>query len=400
MASVKPKFRPSSVEGKEGSIYYQVIHGRTVRHIATRLRILPEEWDEKALYVRPSQSEPRNQHIKNVRRTMTHDIERLSRIVGALEDECLPYTADDIVNEFKRRCSEFTLFNYMSGLIAGLKQEGRIRTAETYTAALKSFSKFRHDEDIMLDSITSGDMEAYERWSRQRGLQPNSISFYTRILRAVYNRAVDNDIIADRRPFRHVYTGIDKTVKRALPLNTVKRIKNLNLASNPALDYARDMFIMSFMLRGMSLIDMAYLRKSDLTHGYITYRRRKTGQQLTIKWTVEMQQIMDKYPPNASEYLLPIIRRQGCHDRGVYRNAGYTINRRLKTIATMLDIPIPLTLYVARHSWASAARSKGIPLSVISEGMGHDSEKTTRIYLAALDTSTIDKANSLILRAL
>ncbi len=158
--------------------------------------------------------------------------------------------------------------------------------------------------------------------------------------------------------------------------------------------------MMSFMLRGMSFIDMAYLRKSDLANGYVIYRRRKTGQQLTIEWTKEMQLILDKYPENASDYLLPIIRNLGTNERCAYRNAGYNINHNLKKIAQKVGINIPLTLYVARHSWASAAKAKGIPISVISEGMGHDSEATTQIYLASLDTSVVDKANSLILKAI
>lgn len=79
---------------------------------------------------------------------------------------------------------------------------------------------------------------------------------------------------------------------------------------------------------------------------------------------------------------------------------GYRINTMLKKVAAMAGVTIPLTLYVARHSWASAARAKGIPMAIISEGMGHDSELTTRIYLASLDTSLIDRANTLIINAL
>lgn len=174
----------------------------------------------------------------------------------------------------------------------------------------------------------------------------------------------------------------------------------MDLSNNPSADFARDMFTISFMLRGMSLIDMAFLKKTDLCNGYITYRRRKTGQLLTIKWTTEMQAILNKYPTNKSIFLLPIIKNAGVNERYAYRNAGYNINHNLKTIAKKVGITIPLTLYVARHSWASAAKSKGIPLSVISEGMGHDSMATTQIYLAALDTTLIDQANSLILSSL
>ena len=109
---------------------------------------------------------------------------------------------------------------------------------------------------------------------------------------------------------------------------------------------------------------------------------------------------IDKYPESRAGYLLPIIRNTGINERCAYRNMSYNINRSLKKIAQMINADIPLTLYVARHSWASAAKSKGIPISVISEGMGHDSETTTRIYLASLDTAVVDRANSIILKSL
>ena len=113
-----------------------------------------------------------------------------------------------------------------------------------------------------------------------------------------------------------------------------------------------------------------------------------------------MQKIIDKYPRNQSDYLLPILGQENSQDYNAYRNVGSRINRNLKTIGRLANIPQALTLYVARHSWASAAQSKGIPVSVISQGMGHDSELTTRIYLSSLDTSIVDKANSVILKSL
>lgn len=347
-----------------------------------------------------SQRSERKPLVLSIRERIRWDVERLTRIIRMLEIDGLSYSVDDVIDEFLRYTDEYSLFNFMEGIIAKLKQNGKIRTSETYAAALRSFRKFRKDEDIMLDCINSEVMEAYEAWHRSRGVAPNTVSFYTRILRAVYNRAIEDGIIENRNPFRHVYTGIDKTVKRALPLQTIKQIKALDLSLHPTLDYARDMFMLSFMLRGMSFVDMAYLRKTDLSNGYITYRRRKTGQQLTIKWTKDMQLVLDKYPENVSGYLLPIVRNPGTNERYTYRNASYNINRSLKAVAKMAGVTIPLTLYVARHSWASAAKSKGIPLGIISEGMGHDSETTTQIYLASLDTSAVDKANSMILSSI
>ncbi len=105
-----------------------------------------------------------------------------------------------------------------------------------------------------------------------------------RILRAVYNLAAEKGLTENRNPFRHVYTGIDKTAKRAISLKDIRRIKNLDLSMRPNWDFARDMFMLSFYTRDMSLIDMAYLKKRDLQNGILAYRRRKTGQTLHLKW--------------------------------------------------------------------------------------------------------------------
>lgn len=292
------------------------------------------------------------------------------------------------------------LFTFMQMQVERLRLAGKNRTAETYAATLRSFRRFRKGEDVLLEHVSSQLMETYEGYLRASGLTPNSTSFYARILRAVYNRAVEQGLVEDCKPFKRIYTGVDKTVKRALPVKLVKQIKTLDLQQYPSLGFARDMFMMSFYLRGMSFIDMTYLRKCDLKNGCITYRRRKTGQQLIIAWTDEMQDIINRYPYNPTEYLLPIITSDEINDHYAYRNVGYNINHNLKSIAAMMGITLPLTMYVARHSWASAAREMGVPISVISEGMGHDSESTTRIYLASLDTHVVDCANQLILAAL
>ncbi len=400
MASIKVKFRPSTVADHEGTIYYQIIHERKVRQLLSDYKVFPSEWDGSRSMVVTTQRSERKAFILSIREHIRWDVERLNKIDKKLDANGLSYTADDVIDEFNRYANEYSLFNFMESIIVKLKQNGKVRTSETYKSALSSFKKFRQDEDIMLDCLTSEIMEAYEAWHKSRGVAPNTISFYTRILRAVYNRAVEDDIIENRNPFKHVYTGVDKTVKRSLPLPVIKKIKALDLSLNLSLDYARDMFLMSFYLRGMSFIDMAFLKKSDLKNGHVTYRRRKTGQQLIIEWTKEMQMILDKYSENATDYLLPIIKNPGTNERCIYRNMGYNINHNLKKIAKMVGVQIPLTLYVARHSWASAAKAKGIPLSVISEGMGHDSEATTQIYLASLDTSVVDRANSIIINCL
>lgn len=400
MASIKAKFRPSSVANNEGVIYYQIIHDRKVRQLITNYKVFDFEWNENRSMLITTHDSERKSFILAIKERIKRDLERFNKIIRHFEDSGLPYTTEEILEEYTRFTNECTLFNFMENIIIKLKQNGKIRTSETYTSALNSFKRFRLDEDVMLDRLNSDLMERYEAWHRQRGVAPNTISFYLRIIRAVYNRAVEEGIIENTFPFRHVYTGVDKTVKRALPIQLIKKIKTLDLSLMPSLDFARDMFLMSFYLRGMSFIDMAFLKKTDLKYGYLTYRRRKTGQRLTIEWTREMRSILKKYPENESQYLLPIIKNPNTNERYTYRNVGYNINHNLKNIGGMVGVQIPLTLYVARHSWASAAKAKGIPLSVISEGMGHDNENTTKIYLASLDTSVVDRANSIILKSL
>lgn len=381
MTSIKVKFRPSADAEREGAIYYQIIHDRKVRQCSTPYRAFPKEWQTR------------------FREETRRDVERLTRIVRRMESRGTVLSADDIVEEFKLYRSRYSLFRFMESVIMNLKECGKIRTAETYTATLQSFSRFRRGRDLMLDEITPDLIQAYEAYLRARGAVPNTTSFYMRILRAVYNRAVESEAIEQRNPFRHVYTGTERTIKRAIPIAAISRIKNLELPRGSKMDFARDMFMLSFYLRGMSFVDMAFLRKKDRADNHVTYRRRKTGQRLDIAWTKEKQSIVEKYPPNPTQYLLPILTNPLSDERIAYRNRASCINRQLKTIARMTNLKIPLTLYCARHSWASAARTKGIPVSIISEGMGHDSEATTQIYLASLETSVIDRANALIIRS-
>ena len=394
MTSIKVKFRPSTVNGKEGGIYFQIIHNRVVRQLNTDYKVYAEEWDADTECINVSGK--RSNILSGIKERLEWDMARLEKVIRQLETERRKFTADDIITAFHRETKEASLFSFMHGVIAQLKQLGKVRTSETYTATLNSFMAFREEQDVPLDGISSDLMLLYEAYLKARGVRMNTISFYMRNLRAVYNRAVEKGLTPQKNPFRHVYTGVDKTVKRAIPIKTIKALKDLDLSMKLSSEFARDMFLFSFYTRGMSFVDMAYLKKSDVQNGILTYRRRKTGQQLTIKWEKCMEEIVAKYPQNDTIYLLPIIKEQG-NERRQYDNALHLVNYRLKELSKVLKLQRPLTMYVARHSWASAAKAKNVPLSVISEGMGHDSEATTQIYLASLETSVVDKANKMIL---
>lgn len=402
MATVKIKFRESALPGKAGTIFFQIIHNRISRQIYTGYKLYPSEWDASASrIIIPQDCTPgRNDYLVSLNRQLADNTARLSKIITGLENAGCPYDADRVAELYKAPHGERYFISFAAELISRMTQIGKSLTAAKYTTAINSFRRFRQKCDIPTESIDSSLMQEYEHWLKESGVCKNTSSFYLRNLRAIYNRAVDMGLATQKLPFRHVYTGIDKTVKRALPATIIKEIKKLDLSLSPQLDYARDLFIFSFYTRGMSFIDMAFLKKKDLHGGILSYRRKKTNQQLFIKWEKPMQEIIDKYDTGDSPYLLPIIKDDGTDARTQYKNCAHFVNDKLKKIGERLGLAIPLTAYVARHSWASIAKSKNIPVSTISEAMGHDSESTTRIYLASLDTSSVDRANSIVLSTL
>lgn len=398
MTSIKLKFRSSTTPGKEGSIVFQLIYGRTVRRITSRYKIFAGEWNgEVGRIALPTPSSPRYAHLVSVESALQWELNRLQRMV----QESVPVNLDEIAANFSSGIDAMdSVFNFIRRQIHHKEQIGKVRSSETYRSMLNSFTCFRKGVDLTFDMMDGMLMELYEAWMRKCGLTRNSTSFYMRILRTNYKLAVEKGLTPDRHPFRNVYCGIDKTVKRSLPFSEIKKISALDLSRKPSMDFARDMFMFSFCTRGMSFIDMAYLKKADLNNGCLAYRRKKTGQLMMIEWTKQMQDIIDKYKSDGTSYLLPIITREDGSERRQYQNQMRKTNRLLKDIANRAGLPLSLSMYYARHSWATIARGRDVPLAVISEGLGHDSETTTQIYLDSIKSSEVDKVNRMILEGL
>ena len=403
MTSVKVKFTPSSVILKEGTVHYQIIHHCKVRHIRTGYKLFPSEWISASgeINVSAGSGEGRKSYLAALKNQIDKDLFRIKKCINRLNQEDSPFTVDRIIELYTAPEGNCTFLLYGKELLVELRQIGKVRTAGTYQNALNSFERFRgHRGDIPLDEMDSNQMITYESWLKGTGVCPNTSSYYMRNLRAIYNRAVSEGLVVQRNPFKHVYTGIDKTVKRAVPFKIIKMIKELDLSFEPPLELARDIFLFSFYTRGMSFIDMAHLKKSNLQNGILTYSRKKTGQRLTILWEELMQEIVDKYKDDTSEYLLPILRYCDINDRKQYKLRAKQIGRGLNKIGLRLELKAPLTFYVARHSWASIAQDRKVSTDIIREGLGHDNEKTTHIYLASISTSQIDRANQIILKGL
>lgn len=395
MASVRIKFRPSTVEGKEGTLYFQIIHKRVTRTVFTDCCVFTSEWDNVSSSVITVGTDERKTYLEMVASKLKWSMERFSKIIAGKEKEKADYTVDDIVSEYNRQPECPTFFNFIRSMITKKTAAKRDGTAKTYSDSLASFSSFRNGKDITFDDLNEDVINQYEAWMKNKGLKRNSSSCYLRTFKTLYLKAVEFGLTDDRDIFRHVFTGFATTTKRAISIDAIKAIRKLNLKDGSPLAFARDMFMLSLYLQGMAFVDIAYLKKSDIRNGQLQYSRKKTGQALTVSWEKPMQEIVDAYSHLTKDtpYLLPIITKQDGTERKQYEKAEHNVNRNLKKIGEMAGLHIPLTTYVARHSWASIMRDMGNDITVVGKGLGHSDIKTTQIYLSTIDNSTVMRAN-------
>lgn len=313
------------------------------------------------------------------------------------------------------------VFSFMQWVITEKAAAGKWRTADNYRAALhrlyefwiqegreesrregelvpdgqavddsNSLSMEVHDSAMRWRDITVRFVERFELHLLARGVKKNTSSFYLRIFRALCNRARRAGHGVGYGLFDTVYTGKAKTRKRAVPMDIIRLIAHAETNGDREA-FARDLFLFSFITRGMSMVDIAHLQRSDINSGRLSYRRRKTGQQLAMEWLDEMQRIVTLYN-KGSRHVFPIITCDGEEGYKEYQKLQNGVNYSLRQLGKRLGIG-NLTMYVARHSWATIAKSTGVPTVVISDALGHDSERTTQIYLASVDEGRIDAAN-------
>lgn len=371
-------------------------HRRATQQITTNIRLQPDEWDTIGEQVVVSVAD------KNIiQNRIDSDIALLKRIVKDLNNSGVTYSVGDIVKRFKSPECHVLVLDFMQNQIRLMRNANRLGTALNYEKTMKNFVKFLGGVNLPFSAMTEQVIADYNAFLVQRGMVRNSISFYMRIMRAVYNKAVRQKLVEQSHPFTEVYTGIDRTRKRAVSESVISQLYKLNLAEGTPLALARDIFIFSYCTRGMAFVDIAYLKRENIQNGVICYARRKTGQLLSVRIEPSIQRIIDRYSSALSPYVFPIL--TSTETKPAYEEYQVAINnhnRQLRRLSKMLPAGCKLTSYTSRHSWATAARNHNVPISVISAGMGHTSEQTTQIYLTMLENSVIDDANQGLIRSL
>lgn len=374
-------------------VVMQIIKDRKKKLLFLGHYVKKEHWDfDENL---PTSKHQNSARLKNVIRGKLNEAER---IILDLEEKKKPFTVDSIVSKIGASENSEMLFIFWEKVVKKLQELKMIGNSTVYNHTLGVFKEFREQADISLKLIDPLLLERFREFLIKRGCKTNTISIHLRTLRAVYNRAIKEKAVNEELyPFKNFKISTEETKKRAIRKVDIDKIIALDLKKRKDLEYARDIFLFSFYMRGMSYIDVSFLQVKNIIEDRILYTRKKTRQKFSIKITAKAWNIIKKYNDllNKEAFIFPIIIRKD-QEYLDYRNAMRLTNKKLEKISEMAKLPVTISTYTSRHSWATIAKRSGIPTAIISEGLGHDSEETTQIYLDSFENDVLDKANELI----
>ena len=400
MATIKVKlntYRPNQ-SGKY-SLVIQLIHRRERCLLPTGIKIEPEFFDAKRWRIR---------YLKDTRysRSETRRMnlllqEELQIVTDRISQHQTDYTVHEIATWHKRRKDLDNVFSYLELMIEEKERLQRYGTARAYRATFSSLKRFCGGERLSFSEMDYRCLRNYESFLQSQGNTANTVAYYMRNLQTAYNRAQDDHVFPWPKygsPFRKIRVTPCVTIKRALTAEQLKHVASLNLNRNKPLEFTRDMFMASFYLRGIPFVDLIYLTHKNIIGNVICYHRRKTSSRVMVEIIPQLQELIDRYATEGG-FLFPFVRnwtQDAQLPYNEYRNALHYYNYNLKEIGKLAGLDIPLTGYVARHSWATCAKNKGISTAVISEGLGHASEKITQVYLKSFDNDVLNEANMLV----
>ena len=307
------------------------------------------------------------------------------------------FTATTLIESTTNRTTNKTVGEYYLTYIQNLKKEKRIRYAGMLEVSYNSFIKFNKHLDIPFSDIDAAWLKRYELWMKEQNLSVSTISTRVRHLRAVFNLAIaEHSIKNDCYPF-HSYKVSKlnrQTVKRALTKQDILKVMQYKGTSYMEC-LAIDIFIFSYLNAGINFIDIAKLKHSNIAENHLIYNREKTKKLINVPLQVKALEIIAKYQKDKSPYLFPILspfHKTEVQIANRLHKMLAKINKHLKELGERLELPIPLTTYVARHSYATVLKRAGVSTSIISESLGHSSEKITQVYLDSFDNEQINNA--------
>lgn len=326
--------------------------------------------------------------------------ERINEIQKAALDKRIAgknFTATTLIESTTNNTINKTVGEYYLTYIQNLKKENRIRYTGMFEVSYSSFIKFNKHLDIPFSDIDATWLKRYELWMKEQNLSVSTISTRIRHLRAVFNLAIAEHSIKNDCYLFHSYKVsklYKQTAKRAISKKEVLKIMQYQ-GDTPMECLAIDVFVFSYLNAGINFIDIAKLKRSNIVESQLIYNREKTKKLINVPLQQKAMEIIAKYENDKSPYLFPILtpfHKTEIQIANRLHKVLAKINKHLKEIGKKLKLPIPLTTYVARHSYATVLKRAGVSTSIISESLGHGSEKITQVYLDSFDNSQINDA--------
>ncbi len=395
---IYPRKSRSNEKG-EFPVYLLIMQKRKVKWIALNFYAKPEQWDdEKGL---PTRKHPLYTEIKTFLEKKKADI---SNILWQSKNLDKPLTIDQLVNKINLATANkgADLFKYFDQTYERLIDTGRVGYAHVFRETKRQLVNYTGKEEFSFYDLNFQFLTLWEEWILKRGVSMNSCFVFLRTLKTLVNNARKEEIVDEFfNPFKD-YSFIKfrriTTRKKALSKFSIDNFKALNFDPDTTLFKTRLYYLFSYYCRGINFRDMAYLRWSDISDNCIRYVRLKTKKAYIIRLEPETNEILNhfkKYQTSRNSFIFPILAE--FHEKPLQQDNRIkkilkVVNKDLKEIAGLLNINDDFTFYSARHTFATVSKKAGVPTAIISEALGHDTERTTNIYLDSFDKEDLDNA--------
>ena len=381
-------------------ILIRITKFRKVKYIALGKSSSKELWNEKKN--RPS---VKHSSAKELTILIENRLKEINKLVDRLEAENPNISAEDIRTEYfvNLKKNRYNLLKYFDVVVDRLTTSERLGYADVFRSTKNSLKNFLKEKDLEFASIGHSFLVKYENYLRDRKVMPNTAFVYLRTFKTLINYAKSDQLVStDYNPFRDFnlakFRNI-KTKKRAITKDEMLAIKALEIDTQSRLYNSRNFFLFSFYCRGINFIDIAHLKWTNINDGRLIYRRKKTNDLFTIQLLPPALEIINVYEKaeDPDGYIFPILDSEKHKsaisiDNRIHKVLRHT-NSDLKQLGEKAEIKIPITTYVARHTYATVLKRAGVSTTVISEELGHSDERTTQIYLDSLGNSTLDQAD-------
>lgn len=374
------------------------------KYVAIGLSCHPDLWNFQKN--EPKRNHPQRLEFETIIRKRIAEVQDKALDMKMTDKEFTPESLVMMVQKPKGNGDTFAFFDEVIDQQIQQKKIGNAKVYRDTKRVLQAYLGKR--KSIQLTDIDHGFLNRLESHFRSKDMADTTISLYFRTLRAVLNKARQERMIPPGHyPFAEfkVSKFDTRTRKRAITKEDVRKIEAVDVSNNLKVQLAKDIFLFSYYCQGINLTDIAYLRWNNIIQDRLLYQRAKTGKDFNLKLLEPAKRILESYRPFsgnlATNFIFPIL-DQGRHttpiqiDNRIHKLTGQ-INRGLKEIARQAGIEVPLTTYVARHTYATVLKTSGVSIAVISEALGHNSEAITQTYLKSFENEVIEAANEFLL---